>query len=213
MSVGTKQSFSHLGEHFMEKLVSAGLTQELIQFLIDSPDNKTAIQIVKSLRDSYFSSGVTSTLLDLVHVTDVVGSNHFVTWDKFKLNSSSISLEYYDDYFQKQFLKRTELDIQPELVKSYVLKSDTLEVPIIKELNGKSEIKLCHIWQMMKNHTDDENTPLSPSMKNSNLFFLTGIDGEMYAVCLIWFRRGWRIITSASDRPRTWPAGMRVFSY
>lgn len=156
-------------------------------------------------------------LLQHVRSVSVGAVMRFAVADHFKKDISEtavVKIAYLGDNFKKYFLDKIEDGISATILAAHTLLKSSLDAPIRTELGEKREITtLAHLYELLKKQAKGEDGILLTN-GYANIFYMVGIDGNFWAVGVIWdsFGGGWDVGANSVENPRRWRDGNQVFS-
>lgn len=182
------------GHEVLEKLEAAGLDSGLAQVIINSRRNKIGKQIVEFLKSgSFVQNEVQSDLLEPITEVNVDGVDTFYASGSFtKNNTDGVKFYGFGSNFEANFLNKVEEPVEPDTLKVFRLKKDSLDAPIIAALGADHETKLAHLYDLLKKQKNGEKGTLLTN-GYANIFYIRDVNGILWAVRALWLRGGWRV--------------------
>lgn len=162
--------------------------------------------------DRFLSGELTvkaSDLLRKLATAEVVGVARFVAIEHLK----TANVGWMGDNFKKFFLGKVEESVGSDVIVVHRLEKDSRDAPIMTELGDRVEIKLAQFFGLLEKQSKDEAGPLLVN-GYSNIAYITGSDGNLWAVGASWYSgNGYWIVGAYSvESPFGWRAGGQVLS-
>ena len=146
----------------------------------------------------------------------------FVVSERFARNTGPnvpVKILSVDSNFKKWFWGMDSPFLKKEVIGFYDLQYDSLDAPIITELECKTAVDIAinfaELYILMKRHADGERLILFDKGEvKGNIFYVLDKQGILRSVNIQWDNkeRGWEITAYTINNSRNWGAGCRVFS-
>ena len=139
--------------------------------------------------------------------------DHFEAKGKF-VKGMVGGVKFYDFgvNFKKLFFLKVETDIAETILCSHELLKYSKDLGILREIEeGKEITSLAHLHTLLTLQGEGQDGVLLTN-GYSNIFYIIGIDGNLWAVHAYWGDGGWYLLAFPVVRPCGWSAGFQVFS-
>lgn len=154
-------------------------------------------------------------LLEFVTTMEVTAVKKFVAADVFKAGESIDGVAYCTSFgveFTEHFLPKIEENVPAATLWVHKLLHNSKDLGICTEIGGdKEETKLADLHQCLKRQGKGEKGVLLTNGR-SNIFYIRGVDGNIWAVYTVWCGNSWRLSAEAVVGTADWFAGNQVFS-
>ncbi|MEK7609666.1 MAG: hypothetical protein AAB470_00905 [Patescibacteria group bacterium] len=154
-------------------------------------------------------------LLEFVTQVRVDAVKQFITADRFKAGQTIDGVKYHSsfgDNFNLHFLPKIEGDVQAVDLQVHKLLQNSKDLGIRTEIGeDKEETKLAHLHHLLTLQGNGEKGVLLTN-GYANIFYIRGIDGNLWAVHARWYDGGWYLGADSVGCSDGWDAGRQVFS-
>lgn len=123
------------------------------------------------------------------------------------------NIGYMWDDFKSHFFGKTEENIGDLTVAVHKLEKDSLDKPILEELEEKAEISLAQFVELLKQQSQGQEGTLLVNGW-ANIAYIRDKKGNLWAVDAGWDSadRYWHVNAYSVEIPRDWSAGGQVLS-
>ncbi len=154
-------------------------------------------------------------LLELVKLVPVPAVTEFVAALKFKVGETVDGVKIsrsMGDNFKRFFLPKIEENVPATEIRVHKLLRNSKDLGIRAEIGEKKEeTTLGQLWETLKLQGNGQDGGLLTNEK-ANIFYITGDDGNLWAVYALWYDGGWRLNADSVGHPSGWIADRQVCS-
>ncbi len=139
--------------------------------------------------------------------------DRFVAKDNFGRSTvNGVKFCDFNENFKKLFFSKVETSVAETILRSHDLLKYSKDLGILREIeDGKEITNLAHLHRLL---TLQGNGGKGILLTNgyANIFYIVGVDGNLWAVGARWYDGGWRLDASSVGGSHGWDAGSQVFS-
>lgn len=148
-------------------------------------------------------------LLRQIAVAEIGGTQRFVAKD----HLAEANVGWTSENFNRLFLELVEENGEGATLYVHCLERASLDASILAELGDRAKISLAHFFGALKKQSKGEPGPLLTN-GYANIAYLTGSDGNLWAVDAYWdgVGRYWVVNAYSVGNPSEWDAGSHVLS-